>query len=98
MPNQLKTKYINVKVSACISTDFFIEVPEETPAEQIRVLAENEVKLPHQYPSILDNFLKTRMGIQVHGLDSMLKAWDIDDIKYIIDNESHDRIGYSVND
>lgn len=79
------SNYINVKVSACISTDFIIEVPDTTPEEKYQELAEKEVKLPHQYPSILNEFLKTRMGIHVNGLDSMLKAWDLDDIKYIID-------------
>lgn len=84
------SKYINVKVSASVSTDFIIEVPDTTPEEKFQELAEKEVKLPHQYPNILDEFLKTRMGIQVRGLDSMLKAWNLDDIKYIIDNEPYD--------
>lgn len=81
------SKYINVKVSASVSTDFIIEVSDDTPSEKFQELAEKEVKLPHKYPSIIDEFLRTRMGIHVHGIDSMLKAWDLEDIKYIIDNE-----------
>lgn len=80
------SKYINVKVSACISTDFIIEVPDNISSEKYQELAEKEVKLPHQYPSIIDEFLRTRMGINVRGIDSMLKAWNMDDIKYMIDN------------
>ena len=78
------SKYINVKVSAIISTDFIIEVPDDSSSEKIKELAEKEVQFPHQYPSIIDNILKN-MGIQIKGIDSMLKTWDTDDIKFIID-------------
>ena len=79
------SKYINITVSTSLSTDFFIEVPDEANEVEIRELAEREVILPHTYPSVLDNFLKTRMGINVNGLDSMLKDWNLDEINYIID-------------
>ena len=52
------SKYVNVTVSASISTDFYIEVPDNTSEEKIRELAEKEVILPHTYPNYLNNFLK----------------------------------------
>lgn len=79
------SKYINIAVSASISTDFIIEVPDNADEVKIRELAEKEVILPHTYPTVLDNFLKTRMGIQVRGMDSMLKSWNLDEVEYIID-------------
>lgn len=79
------SKYINITVSTSLSTDFFIEVPDDATEESIKELAKKEVILPHKYPEVLDNFLKSRMGIQIGGLDSMLKSWNIDEIEYIID-------------
>lgn len=84
------SKFINVKVSAIISTDFFIEVPDNATEEKIKELAEKEVILPHTYPTVIDNVLKTRMGINVQGLDSMLKDWTIDKIEYTIDGGDAD--------
>ena len=48
------SKYVNVTVSASISTDFYIEVPDNTSEEKIRELAEKEVILPHTYPNYLN--------------------------------------------
>lgn len=79
------SKFVNVTVSTSLSTDFYLEVPDDATEEQIRELAEKQVILPHTYPTVLDNFLKTRMGIKVQGLDSMLKSWNIDEVEYIID-------------
>lgn len=79
------SKFVNIAVSASLSTDFYIEVPDNATEEQIRELAEKEVILPHTYPTVLDNFLKTRLRINVQGLDSMLKSWNIDEVEYIID-------------
>ncbi len=79
------SKFVNITVSTSLSTDFFIEVPDNATEAQIRELAEKQVILPHTYPTVLDNFLKTRMGINVQGLDSMLKSWNIDEVEYIID-------------
>lgn len=78
------SKYVNITVSASLSTDFILEVPDNSDELKIRELAEKEVILPHKYPSVLDNFLKTRMGIQVQGLDSMLKSWNVDELEFII--------------
>lgn len=78
-------KYINITVSTSLSTDFYIEVPDDATEEQIKELAKKEVILPHTYPEVIDNFLRTRMGIQVQGLDSMLKSWNVDELNYIID-------------
>lgn len=79
------SRFVNVTVSTSISTDFYLEVPDNATEEYIRELAEKQVILPHTYPTVLDNFLKTRMGINVQGLDSMLKSWNIDEVEYIID-------------
>lgn len=78
-------KYVNVIVSTSLSTDFFIEVPDDATEEQIQELAKNEVILPHTYPNVIDKAIK-RMGIQVKGLDSMLKDWNVDEINYIIND------------
>lgn len=79
------SKFVNVMVSTSVSTDFYLEVPDNATEDQIRELAKKQVILPHTYPTVLDNFLKTRMGIKVQGLDSMLKSWNIDEVEYIID-------------
>ena len=80
------SKFVNVTVSASLSTDFYIEVPDETTEEQIKELAKKEVILPHKYPSYIDNFLNKHLGIKVGGLDSMLKDWNIDELEYIIED------------
>ena len=79
------SKYINITVSTSLSTDFYIEVPDDATEEQIKELAKKEIILPHTYPEVIDNFLRARMGIQVQGLDSMLKSWNVDELNYIID-------------
>ena len=33
----------------------------------------------------MNNILKTRLGINVGGLDSMLKDWNVDETEYLID-------------
>ena len=82
------SKYVNITVSTSLSTDFYLEVPDDSTEEQIRELAEKEIILPSNYPSFLDNFLKTRMGLKIQGLDSMLKAWNVDELTYLIDGEN----------
>lgn len=81
------SKYINITVSTSLSTDFFIEVPDDATEETIKEIAKKEVILPHKYPDIIDDFLRTRMGIHIQGFDSMLRSWNIDELEYIIDNE-----------
>lgn len=78
------SKYVNITVSASLSTDFILEVPDDATEEQIQELAEIEVVLPHKYPEVIDNAIR-RMGIVVKGLDSMLRDWNVDDVAYIID-------------
>ena len=78
------SKYVNITVSTSLSTDFYLEVPDNATEEQIKELAKKEVILPHTYPQVIDNAIK-RMGIIVTGLDSMLKSWNIDEIEYIVD-------------
>ena len=80
------SKYVNIIVSASLSTDFYIEVPDDATDEQIKEFAEKEVTLPHKYPQVIDQAIK-KMGIQVRGLDSMLKDWNIDELEYIIEDD-----------
>lgn len=79
------SKFVNITVSTSLSTDFYLEVPDDATEEQIQELAKNEVILPHTYPNVIDKAIK-RMGIQVKGLDSMLKDWNVDEINYIIND------------
>lgn len=80
------SKFINVTVSTSLSTDFYLEVPDNASEEEIRELAKKEVILPHTYPDVLDMYLRTRMGIEVRGIDSLLRAWNVDEVEYIIEN------------
>lgn len=80
------SKYVNIKVSTNLSTDFYLEVPDNATNEQIQKLAKKEIILPTNYPNVIDKILK-ESGITVRRLDSILKSWNIDEIKYIIDNE-----------
>lgn len=41
------SKFINVTVSTSLSTDFYLEVPDNASEEEIRELAKKEVILPH---------------------------------------------------
>lgn len=92
------SKYVNITVSANLSTDFIIEVPDDADKVKIEELAQKEVILPHNYPTVLDHFLKTRMGIQVKGIDSMLRSWIVNELKYIIDGyNSETSMGEQLN-
>lgn len=79
------SKFVNITVSTSLSTDFYLEVPDDATEEQIRELAKKEVILPHTYPEVLDEYLRTRLGIEVKGLDGLLRDWNIDEVEYIID-------------
>lgn len=79
------SKFVNVTVSTSLSTDFYLEVPDDATEEQIQELAEKEIVLPHTYPRYIDAILKLKFGIKVPGIDSMLKDWNIDELTYIID-------------
>lgn len=81
------SKFVQVTVSTSLSTDFYLEVPDDATEEQIKELAKKEVTLPHTYPYVLDNLLKTKMGIQIKEIDSMLKSWHLDEIEYIIEKD-----------
>ena len=80
------SKFVNITVSASISTDFYLEVEDNATEDQIKELAKKEIILPHTYPQYIDNFLKTTLGVRVGNLDTMLKSWNIDEIEYIITN------------
>ena len=82
------SKFVNITVSASLSTDFYIEVSDDATEEQIKELAQKEVILPNKYPQVLDNHLKTRMGISITGIDTLLKSWNVDEVEYIIEKDS----------
>lgn len=79
------SKFVNVTVSTSLSTDFYLEVPDDATEEQIKELAKKEVILPHNYPEVLDKYLRTRLGIEVKGLDGLLRDWNTDEVEYIIE-------------
>ena len=79
------SKYVNIKVETILTNDFYLEVDDSASKEEIEKLAIKEVKLPHTYPNIIANFLKQR-GINIQGIDSMLKDWNIKETKYIIND------------
>lgn len=79
------SKFVNIKVTANVTTQFYLEVSDNISDKEIKELAEKEVILPSDYPIYIDNILKTRMGININGIDSMLKNWKTDKIEYIID-------------
>lgn len=80
------SKFVNVTVSASLSADFYLEVPNDADEAEIKKLAEKEVTLPHDYPTVVDKALQ-RLGIRVNGIDSMLKDWNVDEVEYIIDED-----------
>lgn len=82
------SKLVKIDVSTLISTDFYIDVPDDATDLEILELAKKEiVALPHDYPKYIDNFLKQR-GINVIGIDSMLRSWIADELKYLIDGKT----------
>lgn len=78
------TKFVNVTASVTLSTEFIIEVPEDATEEKVKELAEKQIVLPNDYPNAVTKILK-ETGIQISGLDSMFKSWNVDDIAYIYD-------------
>ena len=80
------SKYVNITVSTSLSTDFTIEVPDNADEVKIKELAQKEVILPHTYPNYINQFLRSRMGINIQGIDSMLRSWNIDELEFLIDN------------
>ena len=80
------SKYVNITVSTSLSTDFTIEVPDNADEVKIKELAQKEVILPHTYPNYINQFLRSRMGINIQGIDSMLRSWNVDELEFLIDN------------
>lgn len=79
------SKYVRIDVSTVVSTDFYIEVDDEATDEEIKAIATKEITLPHLYPHYLDGWLQDRLGIKVQGIDSMLRSWINDKLKFLID-------------
>lgn len=80
------SKYVNVTVSTCLSTDFYLEVPDDATEEQIKELAMKEVVLPHKYPEEVDKILNSSLGIRLRRSDSMFRDWNVDETEYIIND------------
>ncbi len=80
------SKFVNITVSTSMSTDFYIEVPDDANEEQIKELAKKEVVLPNDYPTYINNLLRDRLNLQINGIDSLFKDWNIDELTYIVEN------------
>jgi ATP phosphoribosyltransferase len=78
------SKFINVEVTAKVSTEFMLEVDDEATDEEIQELAKKEVTIPTEYPSYINKLLTNKLGINIEGIDSLLKGWNTDEIKYKI--------------
>ena len=83
------SKFVHIDVNIRLSTDFELEVPDEADEAKVRELAEKEVILPHNYPQYLNENILPRMGIRVHGIDSMLRSWILDELNYLIDGGNY---------
>lgn len=79
------SKYVRIDVSTIVSTDFYIEVEDDATDDEIKALATNEITLPHLYPSYIDDWLQKRLNVRVYGIDGMLKSWNSDQLKFLID-------------
>lgn len=84
----MSSKYIKVKVSATISTDFYLEVQEDTSKDDIIELAKKEVTIiPSKYPEYVNSIL-AKAGINLGNQDGMIKDWSTDNIEYTIPDET----------
>lgn len=83
------SKFVNIEVTANVTTQFYLEVSDNASEEEVRELAKKEVILPSNYPSYIDNILKTKMGINIRGIDSMLRSWETNKIEYTIDGGNY---------
>lgn len=79
------SKYVHIDVSTSVSTDFYIEVDDNATDEEIIAIANKEVTLPHLYPHYIDGYLQNTLNLKIHGIDSMLRSWVNDKLKYLID-------------
>lgn len=78
------SKNVNVKITTTLSTDFYIEVPEDLSEEDIKKSAAEQAVFPHNFPQYIINLLKNRMGLNISGIDTMFNAWELDDVQYMI--------------
>ena len=77
------SKFVNITVSASLSTDFYIEVSEDADEVAIREAAAKEVIIPTDYPKFVTNLLKTNFNINV-PLDSIAASWNLDEFEIIV--------------
>lgn len=77
-------KNVNIKITTTLSTDFYIEVPDDISEEDIKKSAAEQTVFPHNFPQYIINLLKTRMGLNISGIDSMFNAWELDNVQYMI--------------
>ena len=77
-------KLVKVAVSASLSTDFYIEVPEEATKDEIKEVASKEIIIPTDYPKYLHSFLEQHFNINV-PLDSLVNSWILDEFEIIVE-------------
>ena len=78
------SKFVNVTVSTSLSTDFYLEVPDNATKEQIKALAEKEVMLPTEYPKLVDSYILSRYNIKVQGINAP-RTWNVDELEIIVE-------------
>lgn len=80
----MSKKMINITINANLTTDFYIEVPDDFSDEEIKKLAAEQTVFPHNFPNYLTNLLRSKMGVNINGIDSMFNSWNLDKVEYII--------------
>ena len=69
-----KNKTVGVKVITTMTRTLYIDVPENTPEEEILNIASKEIVSPHNAITIADNALR-RIGVKLDKLN--LSDWDV---------------------
>ena len=73
-------KLVKVAVSASLSTDFYIEVPEEATKDEIKEVASKEIIIPTDYPKYLHSFLEQHFNIpyKYRNINDIVKTLSIE--------------------
>ena len=78
------SKFVNVTVSTSLSTDFYLEVPDNASEEEIKKLASKEVILPTEYTKLVDSYILSRFNIKVQGINAP-RTWNVDELEIIVE-------------
>ena len=78
------SKFVNVTVSTSLSTDFYLEVPDDASEEEIKKLASKEVILPTEYTKLVDSYILSRYNIKVQGINAP-RTWNVDELEIIVE-------------